>query len=108
MWTFLTYMAERPLSKVVFFQRWPNNMTDTVHTNPYQIQGNNSTLCGLLFLRERLMGYSYQDFLNKFDVTSLNAKNDYVSDLMFNAYNHFDSSKHEANQMCKHLIHCFE
>ena len=60
-----------------------------MQTNRIQIQSDSSSLCGLyciLFLRERLMGCSYQDFINLFSSSDLNVNDSFVAETMLNAY----------------------
>lgn len=93
-----------------YFKRWIEIKAKTVHTNHIQIQSDNSTLCGLysiLFLRQRLAGYTFQQFLNRFDAVSLYSNDYYVADMMVKAYPQCIGDECDNNQTCMSLIKCF-
>lgn len=93
-----------------YFQRWLKTNASSIQTNHIQIQSDNSTLCGLyciLFLRVRFSGYTYQQFLNVFNDSALDANDNYVADTALSAYTQCFSYAYDSNQMFTSLTKCF-
>lgn len=91
------------------FRMWLDNKATTLHTNRIQIQSDTSALCGLyciLFLHQRLAGYTYQNFINAFDESALDTNDNYVADTMLKAYYQCVGNELEKNQTCTSLIKC--
>lgn len=66
-----------------YFQHWSEVRANAVQTNHVQIQGDNSTLreqYRILFLCQRLAGYTFQDLINVFDGKALESNDIYVAD----------------------------
>ena len=106
---FDTY-GRTPAQNSPYFKRWLDTKANTVQINRIQIQSDHSTLCGLyciLFLRQRLTGHTYQDFLNIFDASALGSNDSYVADTMLNAYSHCVGNEHDRSQTCTSLLQCF-
>lgn len=64
---FFDSYGKNPSQNSHFFQRWLENKANSVRTNHRVIT---QPLCGMyciLFLRQRLAGFTYQDFLNTFN-----------------------------------------
>ena len=84
-----------------YFRRWLEINANSVQIN--HVQSNSSTLCGLyciLFLHQRLVGYTYQDFLNSFDAYALNSNDNFVADMMLKAYSQCVGNGQDHNQIC--------
>ena len=106
---FDTY-ARTPNQNSPYFRRWLDTNADTVQENHLAIQSNSSALCRLycvLFLRQRLLGYTFQDFVNIFSPSDLRANDSFVADTMFNAYSKCVGNELQHNQTCSSLIKCF-
>lgn len=91
------------------FRRWLKQNATTLRSNHKQIQSNNSKVCGLyciLFLRQRLMEYTYQGFLNSFDDISLDTNDRYIADLMTKTYSQCLGIENNSNQICTTFNHC--
>jgi hypothetical protein len=100
---FLDTYGRTPNQNSHQFQRWLASNANTVHTSQRQLQSNNSTVCGLyciLFLHQRLNGYTYQDFINLFDDSALQSNDKFVADTILNAYNQCIGNQHSHNQIC--------
>ena len=91
------------------FRRWLEINANSVQTNRIQIQSDSSTLCGLyciLFLRQRLVGYTYQDFVNIFSASDLHFNDSFTADIMLNAYYECVGNELAYNQTCSALMTC--
>jgi hypothetical protein len=93
-----------------YFQQWIEMKAYSLQLNHVQIQGDHSLLCGLyciLFLHQRLLGYTFQDIINGFDVYALDSNDKYVADTMLHAYSHCIGNDH-YNQTCSFFYkRCF-
>ena len=106
---FDTY-GKTPRQNSTYFGRWLDTNANTLQENRLQIQSDSSALCGLycvLFLRQRLLGYTFQDFVNIFSPSDLKANDSFVADTMFNAYSQCVGNELQHNQTCSSLIKCF-
>ena len=106
---FDTY-ARTPSQNSPYFRRWLETNANTVRNNHFQIQSDSCALCGLycvLFLRHRLLGYSFQDFVNIFCSSDFNANDSFVADTMLNAYSECVGNELVHNQTCSSLMKCF-
>lgn len=107
---FLDTYGRTPGQNSSYFQHWLRIKASKVHTNRIQLQSDHSNVCGLyciLFLRQRLLGYTYQTFLNMFDVSAVDCNDTFIADTMFNAYplclvNEWNNH----NQICASLLPC--
>ena len=105
---FDTY-ARTPAQNSQHFQQWLDTNANTVQINRAQIQSDSSSLCGLyciLFLHERLMGYSFQDFINIFSSSNLNVNDNFVAETMLSAYSECVGQGLYKNQTCGPLMEC--
>ena len=106
---FDTY-GRKPSENSLYFKRWLDRNANSMQTNHIQIQSDNSSVCGLyciLFLRYRLAGYTYQDFLDIFDSSALEANDTFVANTTFKAYSQCSGNEHVHNQTCTSLSKCF-
>ena len=91
------------------FGRWVERNSTNVRINHVQIQSDSSALCGLyciLFLHQRLLGYTYQEFMNIFSASDFNANDSFIAETMFNAYSECIRNELVYNQTCGCLVTC--
>lgn len=106
---FDTY-AREPCRNSPYFRRWLDAHAMTVQTNRVQIQSDTSTLCGLycvLFLHQRLVGYTYQDFVNMFSASDLSTNDSFIAETMLNAFSQCVGNELGPDQTCSSLQKCF-
>jgi len=104
---FFDSYGREPSRNSEHFQSWLNKKAKTIRINRIQLQSETSSVCGLycvLFLRERLLGHSYQDFINKFDSMALNSNDEYIASTMLNAYPICFAKYENNNQTCSSLV----
>lgn len=107
---FFDSYGRTPSQNSHYFRRWLEINANTVQTNRIQIQSNTSKVCGLyciLFLHQRLIGYTFQDFVNIFSASDLNVNDSFTADTMLNAYTECVGNEHVHNQTCSYLMTCF-
>ncbi len=105
---FDTY-GRTPNQNSQYFKEWLKSNGITIRTNHIQIQSDGSTLCGLycvLFLHQRLIGCTYQDFLNVFDMSAVESNDKFVADTMLQAYHLCVGNDLNHTQMCTSLLNC--
>lgn len=75
--------------------------------NRVQIQGNESSLCGLysiFFLRQRISGFTLTDCVNMFSRDDLIANDQFVYNVTSYAYTHCINNENVPNQCCVPLV----
>ena len=105
---FDTY-ARTPGQNSHHFRRWLDTNANSVQTNHVQIQSDTSLVCGLyciLFLHQRLIGCTYQDFVNIFSSSDLNANDSFVAHTMLYAYSECAGNELDNTQTCSSLMQC--
>jgi hypothetical protein len=92
-----------PEKNSIDIQTWISARADAIHYNKSQLQSENSSVCGLyclLYLRQRLMGLTLQQFLEQFDRYHLEANDDFVTSIISQAYPDCVSNTCYFNQSC--------
>lgn len=92
-----------PEKNSIDIQKWISKRGDTVHYNKSQLQNANSSVCGLyclLYLRQRLMGLTLQQFLEQFDLSHQKANDEFVMSIIASAYPDCISKTYRYDQSC--------
>jgi hypothetical protein len=98
-----------PGENSAYIDRWINKRAKIMNFNKKKLQGENSNVCGLyciLFLRQRLLGFSFEHFIDTFDSTNLEANDEYVVQTVAKAYPQCFVNASAYNQSCTSFIKC--
>lgn len=72
-----------------YFDHWIQKRSHNVRVNTQQLQSDESNVCGLyciLFLRNRLLGLTMVEFIDRFDKSDLVENDTFVYELLSKAY----------------------
>ena len=106
---FFDSYGQPPAKNSVWFTRWLHRRAKTLKINDVQLQSDSSSICGLyciLFLHQRLLGYTLEEIVSVFDDVNLASNDLYVYDLMSNAYSNCVHNEHAYNQSCTSILKC--
>lgn len=108
---FFDSYGKSPKDNSVTISQWINNKAKTITFNRNKLQSDQSSLCGqycILYLRQRLLGNTLEQFINVFDTSNVEENDLYVFEVMSQAYsNCIDHASNAINQSCTSLNYCF-
>lgn len=92
-----------PRDNSILITQWINQNASNIKYNNVQLQGYNSTVCGfycILFLHQRLLGTSLNEFVDIFDHSNLEVNDLFVKDVVTHAFPDCVSNDALCNQVC--------
>ena len=104
---FFDSYARSPGENSVHIMQWINRRYKSLIVNRKRIQSDYSSVCGLYclyYLRQRLLGESMEDILNRFNSDIVSYNDFYIYDVMTKAYSMCFENMCTYNQTCRPLI----
>lgn len=92
-----------PKENSVYIEQWLKRYSKTLNMSNVQLQSEHSNVCGLyciLYLHQRSLGVTLNEFINAFDECNLHANDEYVFDTVSNAYSQCLKNENIHNQIC--------